>query len=244
MKYLKTFVLATLATTVIAKDLPEFLHVCKRNDPNINECIKASVEHLRPYLVKGVPEYQIPSIEPLLLKEIVAAEGGGLKLSAKDVNAYGASDFSVTKMNADMGSLVYLLDVFLPHLSIDGQYEIDGKVLLLPITGSGRIMGNFTDCLGAVKFTAETETVDGVEYFRVREFELKITVGKGTLRLDNLFGGDKVIGDVVNNAINNNFDAFLKELMPVVERALGRAFRDIGQTIVNQFTYDQLFPLD
>ncbi|XP_011309503.1 protein takeout [Fopius arisanus] len=244
MTYFTTFVLITLAVTAIAKDLPEFLHVCKRNDPNINDCIKNSVEHLRPYLLKGVPEYQIPSIEPLLLKEIVAAEGGGLKLSARDVNAYGASDFSVTKMDANMATFTYFLNVFLPHLSIDGQYEIDGKVILLPITGSGRITGNFTDCLGAVKFIAGTAVDNGVEYFRIKEFDLKITVGKGSLRLDNLFGGDKVIGDVVNNAINNNFDAFLKELMPVVEKALGVAFREIGQNIVNQFTFDQLFPLD
>lgn len=76
----------------------EFLHVCRRNDPKINDCIKESVEHLRPYLKSGVPEYAIPSLEPLLLKELVAAEGGGIKMYAKDVHAYGASDFSVTKM--------------------------------------------------------------------------------------------------------------------------------------------------
>lgn len=146
--------------------------------------------------------------------------------------------------SAHMDTMVFDLDVLLPHLSIDGHYELDGKVILLPITGSGGITGNFTECLGVVKFTAEAEVVDGIRYFRVRDFDLKITVGKGSLRLDNLFGGDKVIGDVVNNAINNNFDAFMKEILPVVERALSTAFREIGQTIVNQFTYDQLFPLD
>ena len=54
-----------------------------------------SVEHLRPSLVKGVPEYHIPTLEPLLLKELVAAETGGIKITARNVHAYGASDFIV-----------------------------------------------------------------------------------------------------------------------------------------------------
>lgn len=57
-----------------------------------------SVEYLRPYLVKGVPEYNIPSLEPLLLKELVAAEGTGIRISARDVHAYGASDFTVRRL--------------------------------------------------------------------------------------------------------------------------------------------------
>ena len=79
--------------------LAEFLHVCKRNDPDIEACIKKSVEDLRPKLMTGAPQYNIPSLEPLLLKELVAAEGtGGLKITARDVKAYGASDFVVQKL--------------------------------------------------------------------------------------------------------------------------------------------------
>lgn len=75
------------------------MHVCSRNDPNIDSCIKESVEHLKPYLVKGVPEFNIPSLEPLILDEVVATEGtAGIKLTARDVHAYGASNFIVLKI--------------------------------------------------------------------------------------------------------------------------------------------------
>jgi len=30
-----------------------YMHVCKRNDPQLNECIVNSIETLRPYLLKG-----------------------------------------------------------------------------------------------------------------------------------------------------------------------------------------------
>jgi hypothetical protein len=67
-------------------------------------------------------------------------------------------------------------------------------------------------------------------------------VGKGTLKLENLFGGEQALGDAVNHAINNNFDMFLKEIMPIVEKGLSDAFQDIADNIVQQFAYEQLFP--
>jgi len=83
---------------------------------------------------------------------------------------------------------------------------------------------------------------DGIQKIRIKNFKLKFSVGKGTLKLENLFGGEKALGDAVNNAINNNFDLFLKELMPIVEKGLSDAFQDIADNIVQQFSYEQLFP--
>lgn len=224
-------------------ELPDFIHVCARSNPNLETCLTESVESLKPYLRKGVPEYNIPSLEPLLLKELVAAEGAGIRITAKDVEAYGSSDFTITKLKVDLDQLLFNIDVSLPHLHIQGLYTVDGKVLLLPITGSGHVTGNFTECTGSVRVHATMEKQpNGVDHVAIDEFKMKITVGKGTLNLDNLFGGEKVLGDVVNNAINSNFNAFLRELQPLIEQTLSDAFRDIANSIVNQFTYEQLFP--
>lgn len=147
--------------------------------------------------------------------------------------------------SSHIDTLDFDVDIQLPHLYIDAQYEIDGRVLLLPITGTGRLTGNFTECTGFVNFKAEIQKKsDGQDYFMVKEFTLKITINKGNLNLDNLFNGDKVIGDVVNNAINANFDAFLKELLPMIDAALAKKFYEIGNSVVEQFTYDQLFPVN
>ena len=145
--------------------------------------------------------------------------------------------------SADLPTLSFAVDIDMPHLYVDGDYEIDGRVLLLPITGSGPMTGNFTKCTGAVNFRADlVNDASGVEHLNIKDFKMKITVGNGNLKLDNLFGGDRVLGEVVNNAINTNFDAFARELLPLIEKALSEAFLDIGNNIVRPFTYDQLFP--
>ncbi|KAK2576594.1 hypothetical protein KPH14_005264 [Odynerus spinipes] len=237
------FLFAVTADVGESVELPEFIHVCKRSDANVEACVTESVEYLKPYLQKGVAEYNIPSLEPLLLKELVAAEGAGIRITAKDVQAFGASDFTISKLKVDLNQLLFNIDVSLPHLHIQGMYEIDGKVLLLPIHGSGHMTGNFTECTGSVKVHAiRDKQPSGDDYVSIDEFKMKISVGRGTLHLDNLFGGEKVLGDVINSAINSNFNAFLRELQPLIEQALSDAFREIANSIVNQFTYDQLFP--
>ncbi|KAG7200231.1 hypothetical protein KM043_017708 [Ampulex compressa] len=242
--FLVSLIVALAAGIAIARDLPEFIHVCNRNQPDIDECVISSIETLKPHLKTGEPAYYIPSLEPLLLEELVAAEGTGIRVTARDIHVYGASDFTVDRMRVDLDNMRFAVDVKLPNIFINGFYEMDGKVLLLPIRGSGPISGNFTNCMGAVKLQAiQQKGDDGQDYMHITDFKMKIAVGKGTLRLDNLFGGEAVLGEVINQAINSNFDAFLKELQPLVESALSEAFLDIANSILSQFTFQQLFPV-
>jgi len=48
----------------------------------------------------------------------------------------------------DFDTLLVLVDVALPNIQVEGKYEVDGKILLLPIRGSGPLHGNFSNCLG------------------------------------------------------------------------------------------------
>lgn len=120
---------------------------------------------------------------------------------------------------------VIIVNIVLIHLSI--VYEITISSLFV---GACKIQGE--------RYFDE----NGLERIRITEFKMKISVGKGWMRLDNLFNGEEVLGNVVNTAINNNFDLFMREFLPLVEKALSDAFKDIAENIVQQFSYAQLFP--
>ncbi|XP_026826194.1 circadian clock-controlled protein [Ooceraea biroi] len=235
------FLLATIGA-ITARDIPDFLHICNTRDPQYNDCLLESVRTLQPYLKTGVPDYNVPSLEPLKLKKLTFTPTNSLRLQASDIDVFGASNYIPHKARADTEKLLYAIDIELPNIIVEGKYEMNGRVLLLPIHGSGGLHGNFSNCIGAVRVLGEKYTEEGVEKIRIKDFNLKISVGHGTLKLDNLFGGEQVLGDVVNNAINNNFDLFMKELLPLVEKALSKAFQNIADNIVQQFSYEQLFP--
>ncbi|XP_018049388.1 PREDICTED: circadian clock-controlled protein [Atta colombica] len=237
-------ILLTVATigVISSRDIPEFLHICQTHDPHYETCVTESIEYLKPYLKTGVPEYNIPSLEPLILKKITFIPTSNLRLEASDVETKGASNFIIKKVKIDFNTLIVLVDVELPNIQVEGTYGMDGKLLLLPIRGSGPIHGNFSNCIGACKIQIEKYLENGEEKMRITDFKLKISVDKGIIKLDNLFGGEQVLGDVINLAINNNFDLFLKELSPLVEKALSDSFQNIASSIIQQFTFVQLFP--
>lgn len=54
-----TFLLAFLQDGDCMFDLASFLHVCRRYDPKLQQCLTAAVEGLRPFLAKGMYDYFI-----------------------------------------------------------------------------------------------------------------------------------------------------------------------------------------
>lgn len=81
------------------------------------------------------------------------------------------------------------------------------------------------------------------DYLKISDLMVRIRTGQGNIHLENLFNGDKSLGDIVNETINQNFELFANELIAPIERALEKKFLTITRKIVESFTYDELFPL-
>lgn len=79
----------------------DFIHVCHGNDPHLNDCMVDSIESLRPQLAIGIAEMDVPSVEPLLVGNLLVskrASPNGLQVTANDILAYNASQFRVVDM--------------------------------------------------------------------------------------------------------------------------------------------------
>lgn len=67
-----------------------------------------SIESLRPHLKTGIPELEIPSVEPLELGELVVSDKtqGGLSIIVKDIKAWGPSQFKIRKLEYEYKLLI------------------------------------------------------------------------------------------------------------------------------------------
>lgn len=78
--------------------LADYIHVCHKNDVKLSDCMIESIDFLRPHLAKGIPEANIPSIEPLSLGDLLVSEktksNNGLQVTAKNIKVWGPSQFS------------------------------------------------------------------------------------------------------------------------------------------------------
>jgi hypothetical protein len=77
----------------------DFIPLCKRNDPDLNECILNATVSLKDKFAEGIPELQLRSIDPLKIPNIKLEQTTN-KLDYKavlmDVALYGLSDYEFT----------------------------------------------------------------------------------------------------------------------------------------------------
>ncbi|KAJ6632998.1 Circadian clock-controlled protein daywake [Pseudolycoriella hygida] len=235
--------LATIFTVAYGLDgLPEYIHICPKNE-RATQCIIDNVERLRPYVHSGIPELGVPGIEPLYLGDLLVSErtnNNGVTITAKNIKAFGPSQFKVKKLNIVQWGEEYHFELFIPHIYVEGTYNIDGQILLFPIKGSGKFVGNFTSATGSVKCFLSKHSEDDI--VQIQKFDIKIKMGKGSIKLKDLFNGDKVLGEAINDVINDNFEILSKDIVPLVEKALQRTFKKIGNQI-SRYTYAELFPM-
>ncbi|XP_030022925.1 protein takeout [Manduca sexta] len=241
-----------LSTTVllfvlhfVAADIPSYIKVCQRNDPNVDKCIINSVDQLRPKMINGIPELNVPGIEPLSLGQIALARGPqGAKLTAvvNDVKVTGPSNFIIEELKSDLDNNRFDFKLLLPKLDFNGKYKMDIQVLLLRLQGRGNITGTFKDYACNVTMRGHKETRGEDEYLQFDPFKVKLRVGQSSIYLTNLFDGDPVLGPATNRVINENSQVFLQEISPVLERSLADLFTEMANKITSKFTYKELFP--
>jgi len=245
----KMFMLCVIAILQMAlclsanRPVPPYLHICRKSDPNLIGCMRKSIETIRPYLIRGIPELDIPSIDPIDIGDLLVSEktqSNGVQITAKNIKSYGSSKYVLRNLDVvDYGNL-YTFEVYFPYMYVEGTYDVNGQVLLLPIRGSGKFAGNFTDCTGNVRLQFARTNTDQVQ---IKKFLIKIKVGRGSIKLFNLFNGEKTLGDAVNAVINENFDVVSQDVIPLVEKALQKTLKRIATKITQNFKYDQVFPL-
>ncbi|KAJ2943925.1 hypothetical protein O0L34_g8246 [Tuta absoluta] len=229
----------------VAADIPPYIKVCERNDPKINACIMNSVEELRPKISQGIPELDVPGIEPLSLGQIALARGPqGAKLTAvvNNVTVRGSSNFILQELHSDLAKNRFDFKLLLPKLEFAGKYKMDIQVLLLRLQGRGNITGSFKDYACNVTMRGHKEKRGADEYLTFDPFKVRLRVGQSSIFLTNLFDGDPVLGPATNRVINENSNVFLEEIRPVLERSLADLFTEMANKITSRFTYNELFP--
>lgn len=222
--------------------IPSYIKVCKRNDPKLNDCIINSIETLRPYLLKGIPELEVPSMEPLTLPEVLVARGAGIRAVGKNIDISGPGSFVIKKLNVDLSNYQVDIAVDLPFLTFDGEYEVSGRLLVLPLKGKGPVKANATNCKADVVLRARTVKKEAGDYLHFYNMDIDITIGGYHVQLDNLFNGDKLLGDATNAALNENPKELIAYLKPIIEKTVGNIILEIANKITQHFTLEELLP--
>ncbi|KAL3282198.1 hypothetical protein HHI36_005392 [Cryptolaemus montrouzieri] len=242
MNTLISFFILMCFTSVISKKLPAYISFCHQGDPNLNECFANAIAQVKPHLKNGIPEFQLPAMNPLFLPEASLDNGESFRATFKDIEVFHAYEFDVKYVNVDLKHAQFDMVLGLPRLRIKSKYSITGKLLILQLNGNGRSDGNFTNVEAGIKMSGSKYTKGKKEYFNFNNKSLTLKFGHPVLRFDNLFQDNEELNERTNKIINENIESILEELTPVLNRVISDFVFGLIGRIFSRFSVEELFP--
>lgn len=124
--------------------------ICRRSSPNLAQCVKESIEFIRPNLKSGSfgNGFVIDPLEPLKIEDIIIERGPGFHVSLTNIKAVGAMNFKINKLriNVDNFRIDAIVDV--PRIQAYGTYKLNMILGVLNLRGDGNTNAN----IGEINF--------------------------------------------------------------------------------------------
>lgn len=236
----KSLILALLVTIVVAK-IPPYIKVCGRKNPNLDQCILESVEGLRDKLREGIPELDVPPLEPLFLEKFPIAETEKFQAHADNVTLRGLSNFEVKSFHDDREKMQLNIEVVFKRIELDADYDIDAKIIV-PIKGKGPIHIVSHDADAVVVMQTKFTEKNGVKYIYFSSMTTKLTVRDYEAEFKPADGVASPISQAINQALDGGRQEILRLTTPTLEKVISKKVLELGNKVCKNFSYDELFP--
>ncbi|XP_065365345.1 protein takeout-like [Calliphora vicina] len=217
---------------------------CKYGD---GECVRDVINVLLKDNIQGDASINLPSLNPLKFNSTRIQQGEdspvNLDLLLINSNMHGLETVKAIKVKGfgkdltKKHSLVFHTD----YLSAVGDYEISGKILILPIKGSGKSNISMVDVDIFMNFMGTPVEKDGATYMHIEVLNVDTVPKKMVYNVQNLFNGDKALGDNMNLFLNENWQEIYNEVRGSLNKAYGDVFKGIINAVFSKYPYEKYF---
>ncbi|XP_021192609.3 circadian clock-controlled protein daywake [Helicoverpa armigera] len=194
-----------------------FITPCKAGD---NACYVASAQAAVPFIAVGIPELGIKSLDPMEF-DVIKGDQGGLSLTFKDTAVTGMKGCNVDGVKHDLTKGKQSVTIRCT-VELNGNYKLDGQLLVLPIKGEGKYKINIRDIV--IKASTALSTVDGDDgkkHWNIDNWHFTHQTKTGaTFKFENLFNGNKVLAGPVEDFVNTNWREVMHEIAPPIVHAI------------------------
>ncbi|KAK5646926.1 hypothetical protein RI129_005390 [Pyrocoelia pectoralis] len=233
---------------VVLQQIPSYVPLCKRKEPDLSKCITNSINTLGPYLVKGIPEMNLPPGDPLHFFNATIRSGGNsaVALEAESWNhtAFDLMDFNIKDFSLNLENINLATTIQFPSARIKGHYHLKAKILLFDINTNGFYEINATNVIANVHSDGRRYMKNSKEHIELENFVLDIQIETAKINFSNLINGNEELTEVANNAINENINVVYEELRSIAGQVLGDIVVLYFNSVFRLFPMKELFPDD
>ncbi|XP_014245128.2 circadian clock-controlled protein-like [Cimex lectularius] len=232
----RIFVAAALLGIALAADTPPYVKHCKGTDPKLIDCFIKALHHIRPYLAKGIPEIQMPTVEPFRMDDLsLALTSGpnGYKIVLRDMDIYGSSNFTVAKLKLGSATTPFEAKIKIPKMSINARYTSSGVLIILPASGNGTFNANLGDIIATVKGTTSHMTKDGKDYLHVEKLDVDLSIKDARMAVRKIFNNNRILTEATNLFLRENGQEILRIMMPQLKMKLAAVFKRVSNQLLS-----------
>lgn len=225
----------------VAAEIPSYIHVCGRRDPNLDECIANNIDNLKGKLCDGIPELGVPSANPYFLDKLAISDTPNAKIYIRDAKITGMCDFVVKYLHTDLDKLHYDIELLFNRIQVNTTYDFNIR-LLVPIAYKGLVYITLDNIQAKVDLDMNLATRDGRKYTYISKMKVNLDLKNYNTTFD--LNGTELgqLHEIVNSFVGNNQEEIFKILKPVLEETISKRVILISNDIVKLFTYEELFP--
>ncbi|XP_017780962.1 PREDICTED: uncharacterized protein LOC108565828 [Nicrophorus vespilloides] len=121
--FLNILLLSTFVVFVNAAALPTFITPCSPHSHDIDTCVFNNFEAAKPYLTKGIPDLDIPSLTHVPIQNSFKKVIPNFEFQIWNYTVKGLNNYEVLNVNTDLKNNIFKFQIRIPHLSGNGSYR-------------------------------------------------------------------------------------------------------------------------
>lgn len=223
---------------------PAWLKTCEFKDPEFIKCSTSSIQGLFKTVFDGgykVPE--LDSLDPMRIDSIDILQGDGpvsVNASLSKVKITGFSKAVVTESQVSSKDFSWITTCKIPKIRIDADYQMKGRILLIPLNGQGKCFFEPTKMKVKIFTTTKLYAKNGHTFYNVTSVRVNFAMEHVKFRLKNLFPGAKSLDDGVNQFLNDNWKTASEALKPIISKTIEKIMLNFMQKTFHEIPGDYL----
>ncbi|XP_037951840.1 protein takeout-like [Teleopsis dalmanni] len=214
---------------------PDYLKSCTIYKPEFTKCSTESIQGVMSYIfTNSLPELkeEFGSLDPMKLDQLLFKQDNNeavtIRANLTNLLVRGLKELKIKESRVSKKDFSWETKIFIPHFRIDGNYKMEGRILLIPLSGNGKMF-------------IELENLDIIMHTKTRLFErgnftfynvtnIRVDLNLGGLKtyFDNLFNGRSLeVERSTNQFFNENWPEFFEALRPLISETVERVLFDI-----------------
>ncbi|XP_044764566.1 circadian clock-controlled protein daywake-like [Coccinella septempunctata] len=217
-----------------------FFKRCRASD---KVCLKDAIEDGIRKLEKGLPSFGLVPLDPLVIPEMAIQAGSIVNVQQhyRNVTVTGTKDITLSDAYIDLNKGVLFIAMSYPAFQLDADYNMTGRVLVLPVVGQGKCRINLDKPRPTYKAKFDIFQRKGKRYGRITSQEYHVNAGFARYYFENIFKGDKRLGEEINKVLNDNWKEIYDELVPSYEAAIGSWLSSIANRFFARVPINEIF---